>query len=294
MNNVENKDNTEKNIDYWDFMKPSDLIENTEDYNITLIAAVLLGVFGVHRFINKKYITGIIMLLTFGGFTLWVFVDIYLIISRKFKNAEGETLVYGGEFYEHPPNLLAICICIAICSGFIRLSNIDNGKVNTTSETEQTQSTVEAELEQTVATEEVPLEVSESSNEVELSRMDSTEAVESKTTASADMTGKFKNNSFNADTGIILEKASIKEGKESERYDVGCTLRNNTSDQTFKNAMIKITINNKDGETWEHMATVLTDDVLKPNESKNFTFDRHAKGDVTDVELELISYEEVK
>ncbi len=296
MNNVENRDNVNKKIiNMSDFDKSNDINWNIDDYNKTIIAAVFLGVFGVHRFINKKYITGIIMLLTVGGFTIWALVDIYLIISRKFKNSKGETLIYSGEFYEYPLNLVALCICSAICFGFIRYANIDKDVTNETTNETINETTNEAINE---ATQEILVAIQEQSKSTEQSTEQSTEeslvAEESKVIARADITGKFKDNAYNSDSGIILESASIEEGKEADRYNVECTLRNNTSDFTFKNVIVKITISNKEGKTYEHVATVFTEDVLKPGESKDFTFDRNAKGDVTDVEIELVSYEEVK
>lgn len=57
------------------------------------IAAILLcfflGVLGVHRFYVGKIGTGILMLLTGGGFGIWYIVDLVLIATSSFKDKHG-------------------------------------------------------------------------------------------------------------------------------------------------------------------------------------------------------------
>lgn len=61
-----------------------DLKEN-EDYLITLILCFFLGALGVHRFYNKKMLTGILQLITLGGLGIWAIIDLILILLKKFK-----------------------------------------------------------------------------------------------------------------------------------------------------------------------------------------------------------------
>ncbi len=281
----------EKKINLRDFLKPESLKWNNEQYNLTLFLAVCLGVFGVHRFMHKKYITGIIMLVTFGGLFVWVFIDIYLIISRKFKDADGNILFYGGEFYEHPPNLLAICLSIVIFSGCTTfISNMaEENKSKNAQDTNEIVQTVE--VEQTEVAEEVQLEVEEPTKEIETSS--SYDVPEGEIMASADITGKFSSNAHLADSDIIIENASIKQTAEERYYEVGWTLRNNNAIESYKNAVVKITINNRKGNSSKHIATVLINEELKPGESKDFTEIRDASDDVSDVDIELVSYEGV-
>ncbi len=49
----------------------------------------LLGVFGAHRFYVGKIGTGILMLVTFGGFGIWTLIDLILIIVGSFRDKEG-------------------------------------------------------------------------------------------------------------------------------------------------------------------------------------------------------------
>jgi len=58
----------------------------------TLFLATFLGAFGAHRFYNKLNKTAIVMLLTFGGLGLWVFIDWFIIMSGNFKDGDGVVL----------------------------------------------------------------------------------------------------------------------------------------------------------------------------------------------------------
>jgi len=54
-----------------------------------VLLCFLLGVFGAHRFYVGKIGTGILMLVTFGGFGIWALIDLILIIVGSFKDKEG-------------------------------------------------------------------------------------------------------------------------------------------------------------------------------------------------------------
>ena len=52
-------------------------VEGEYDYNLAWIFLIFLGVFGVHRFYMKKYVTGIVYLLTGGVFLLGWLYDLW-------------------------------------------------------------------------------------------------------------------------------------------------------------------------------------------------------------------------
>lgn len=57
-----------------------------------LVAALLcgfLGTFGVHRFYVGKIGTGILMLITLGGFGIWYVIDLILIVVGSFRDSQG-------------------------------------------------------------------------------------------------------------------------------------------------------------------------------------------------------------
>ena len=54
-----------------------------------LILCILLGGFGVHRFYVGKVVTGILMILTFGGLGIWTLIDLIRIAVGSFKDSNG-------------------------------------------------------------------------------------------------------------------------------------------------------------------------------------------------------------
>jgi hypothetical protein len=50
-------------------------------------------VFGAHRFYLGKIVTGILMILTLGGFFIWALIDLLILIFSVSKDAKGRPLV---------------------------------------------------------------------------------------------------------------------------------------------------------------------------------------------------------
>jgi len=79
--------------------KPSSEPESSPDDNVSkksrTVAALLcwfFGIIGVHRFYVGKVGTGIVQILTFGGFTIWLWIDFIMILCGKFKDKQGQQL----------------------------------------------------------------------------------------------------------------------------------------------------------------------------------------------------------
>jgi len=60
---------------------------------IALILAIVLGVFGAHRFYVGKIGTGLLMACTFGGLGVWYLVDVIMVASGGFRDAEGRRVL---------------------------------------------------------------------------------------------------------------------------------------------------------------------------------------------------------
>lgn len=60
-----------------------------KNWLVTLLLCVFLGALGIHRFYVGKTGTGILMILTFGGFGIWVIVDLILIATNAFTDVDG-------------------------------------------------------------------------------------------------------------------------------------------------------------------------------------------------------------
>ena len=58
----------------------------------TLIFCWILGIFGVHRFFVGKVGTGILQLVTLGGFGIWTLIDFIFIVLGKFRDKEGNII----------------------------------------------------------------------------------------------------------------------------------------------------------------------------------------------------------
>lgn len=54
-----------------------------------LVLCILLGGLGVHRFYLGKPISGIFMILTFGGFGIWALIDLIRIAVGSFNDGDG-------------------------------------------------------------------------------------------------------------------------------------------------------------------------------------------------------------
>jgi hypothetical protein len=64
---------------------------------VTLLLCLFLGTFGVHRFYVGKIGTGILMLLTAGGFGIWTIVDIVRIACCDFTDKDGKYVMFRKE-----------------------------------------------------------------------------------------------------------------------------------------------------------------------------------------------------
>lgn len=72
---------------------PAPVAPAGKDWLVTLLLAIFLGNLGVHRFYVGKIGTGILMLLTIGACGIWTLVDIIMIATSSFTDANGQPLV---------------------------------------------------------------------------------------------------------------------------------------------------------------------------------------------------------
>ena len=72
-----------------DISAPAPAAVSDKGFVPTILLCFFLGMFGIHRFYVGKIGTGILMLLTFGGFGIWTLVDFIVIVCGNFKDKGG-------------------------------------------------------------------------------------------------------------------------------------------------------------------------------------------------------------
>ncbi len=64
-----------------------------KDWTTLLILSVLLGTLGVDRFYAGHIGLGVLKLLTIGGCGIWALIDIIMVATGKFTDADGLPIV---------------------------------------------------------------------------------------------------------------------------------------------------------------------------------------------------------
>ena len=62
-----------------------------------LLLCLILGPFGAHRYYAGKIATGLLMMVTGGGLSIWWMIDLVVIIVGLFKDKSGRQIYYWFE-----------------------------------------------------------------------------------------------------------------------------------------------------------------------------------------------------
>ena len=68
-------------------------MDSDKDFVPTLLLALMLGGFGAHRFYVGRVGSALLMLFTLGGLGIWTLVDVFVIATQNFKDAQGRRIV---------------------------------------------------------------------------------------------------------------------------------------------------------------------------------------------------------
>ena len=74
-------------------LKPDSQSQN--QWIVVLLLAFFLGIIGGHRFYVGKNGTAVLMILTLGGFGIWLLYDLIVIITGNFKTKEGNKISFN-------------------------------------------------------------------------------------------------------------------------------------------------------------------------------------------------------
>jgi TM2 domain-containing membrane protein YozV len=69
-----------------------------KDWLTTLLLTIFLGAFGVQSFYTGKIAFGILQLVTLGGCGIWTIIDIILIATGSYRDAQGRPLVRSNTY----------------------------------------------------------------------------------------------------------------------------------------------------------------------------------------------------
>ncbi|HMZ64297.1 MAG TPA: TM2 domain-containing protein, partial [Leptospiraceae bacterium] len=63
------------------------------DWLVVLLLCFFAGFIGLHRFYTGNFIIGTFQAMTLGGFGIWSFIDLILIITGSYRDGSGKPLV---------------------------------------------------------------------------------------------------------------------------------------------------------------------------------------------------------
>lgn len=66
--------------------------QSEKSYVAAILLCFFLGGLGIHRFYLGRIGTGILMILTLGGFGIWTIIDFVRIVIGSLRDAEGRPL----------------------------------------------------------------------------------------------------------------------------------------------------------------------------------------------------------
>jgi hypothetical protein len=71
------------------FGAPQEMGVSPKKRNVVILLCYFFGIFGVHRFYLGKIMSGIFMILTFGGLTIWCCIDFVRAVTAPFTDSKG-------------------------------------------------------------------------------------------------------------------------------------------------------------------------------------------------------------
>lgn len=108
-------------------------MEGSKSFMAAFLLSEFLGVFGVDRFYLGYKLLGFLKLITLGGFGIWAFIDVILIMAGVIKSKDGLELAGYRKFRWLAVGIFLFFIILSVASSFVMASmtrNFINDNVN--------------------------------------------------------------------------------------------------------------------------------------------------------------------
>lgn len=89
-------------------------VDKRRHFLAAFFLSFMFGVFGVDRFYLGKHGTGILKLLTLGGFGFWAMIDLSMIVSGSMRDQQGRDLIDAAKYHRFARNFLLIFSAVMI------------------------------------------------------------------------------------------------------------------------------------------------------------------------------------
>lgn len=73
----------------------NNVVVASNEWLTVLLLCIFLGPLGVHRFYSGHTLIGILQLITLGGCGIWTLIDIIIIVTGKYTDAQGNPITNG-------------------------------------------------------------------------------------------------------------------------------------------------------------------------------------------------------
>ena len=97
-------------------------LKNQRHFLAVFFLSFMWGMFGVDRFYLGKIWTGIFKLLTFGGFGIWVLIDLTMIMSGSMRDKQGREMLEAAKYKKFAA--LTVLIFALVLGAFILFTGL--------------------------------------------------------------------------------------------------------------------------------------------------------------------------
>ena len=98
------------------------VVKKQRHFLAVFFLSFMWGIFGVDRFYLGKFWTGILKLLTFGGFGIWALIDLTMIMSGSMRDKQGREMLEAAKYKKFAA--LTVLIFAIVLGAFILFTGL--------------------------------------------------------------------------------------------------------------------------------------------------------------------------